>query len=62
MTDADIIEALGNTFEVARRLGRKPTAVSNWKANGIPWRWRPQVALMARDANIMIPADFLLPL
>ena len=62
MTDAQIIEALGNTFAVAQRLGRKPTAVSNWKAKGIPWRWRGEVARMARDANIPIRADFLVSL
>ena len=62
MTDAQIIEALGNTFAVAEALNRKPTAVTNWKARGIPWRWRPEIARMARDRNILLPADFLVAL
>ena len=32
----EIIEALGGTVAVAEICGRVPSAVSDWKANGIP--------------------------
>ena len=34
--DAELIEKLGNTAEVARMFGIKNPSVSNWKKKGIP--------------------------
>lgn len=61
MTHAEIIVALGDTGAVASALGRKDTAVSNWKKNGIPWRWRIPIAHMAKARRLDLPADFLVP-
>lgn len=62
MTHAEIIDALGGTGALASALGRKDTAVSNWKTNGIPWRWRPAIARMAKDRKMNLPPDFLVTL
>ena len=60
MTDAQIIDALGGTGAVAIKMGRKPPVISNWKARGIPWRYRMPIAQIARDEGVLLPATFLL--
>lgn len=62
MTHAEIIVALGDTGAVAGALGRKESAVSNWKERGIPWKWKPAVARIAKERGVTLPADFLVPL
>lgn len=39
---------------------RRVEAVYKWKQNGIPWRWRPAIAEMARKAGKQLADDFLL--
>lgn len=62
MTHAEIIDALGGTGAVATALGCKDNAVSNWRERGIPWRKKGEVARLAKEKRVMIPADFLVPL
>ena len=62
MTTAEIIVALGDTGEVAKALGIADNTVSNWKQRGIPWRWKPRVAILAKERKVMLPADFLVDL
>lgn len=55
----DIVDAIG-TAELARRLQLRLNTVSNWRSRGVPYRWRPAVAKIARQKRIKIPSDFLL--
>lgn len=65
MNHRDLIEKLGNGTKVAAWVSaRSGTAVDReavykWAANGIPWKWRPFIALMAAEQAISLPADFL---
>lgn len=56
--DAQLIEQLGGSAAVARRLGYECPAgtrrVNNWKLRGIP----PRVLLDHREALNPLPADF----
>jgi hypothetical protein len=54
----DLIKALGGTTAVARALGEKPGVVNNWNERGIPWKWRPAVAELARKNKIELPEGF----
>ena len=56
-----LIDDLGGTGSVATELGQKDSTVSMWKTRGIPWRWRPTVAALAKRKGIEIPSDFLSP-
>jgi DNA-binding transcriptional regulator YdaS (Cro superfamily) len=38
-TYREIVSAFGGGSAMARRLGLKPPAVSNWMRDGIPKRW-----------------------
>jgi len=58
VTDASIIEALGITH-LSVIVGQTPSSIRNWKARGIPWRWRVKVAEMAKRRKIALPGDFL---
>lgn len=70
MTHEDIIVKLGDTAAVQEAVnaelaasGAEPltlSSVSVWKARGIPWRFRPTIARLARSRNVLLPADFLL--
>ncbi len=62
MTHSEIIDALGGTKAIADSTGSKENAVSNWRERGIPWRKRGEIARLAKDAKVMLPADFLVPL
>lgn len=57
--DAEHIIALGDTSHVAEQIGVSPTAVSNWKRRGVPWRMRPLIKDLARRKRLKLPADFL---
>jgi len=61
MTHSAFIELLGNTGKVAAALGQNETTVSNWKKRVVPWRWRPAVAVLAKDAEVELPDGFLDP-
>lgn len=64
----EIIDALGGVTVVARRLSDVTGTdvsigmVSNWKRDGISWRYRPAIVQLARENyQIMkLPDDFLL--
>lgn len=59
MTHSELIVALGDTGAVAAELGATDSAVSNWKVRGIPWRWRPKMATMAKRKRVALPENFL---
>lgn len=40
-----------------KKLDRE--AVYKWAVNGIPWKWRPFVAKMATEKNVVLPPDFM---
>lgn len=61
MPHKDLIVALGDTRVVADHFGVKLSAVSNWKARGVPRKFRPRIARMARYRKIELPADFMAP-
>lgn len=61
MTDAEIIEALGDTGAVAAELQLSSTRVSNWKTRGIAWPYRAAIAQLAQRRKIKLPNDFLAP-
>ena len=55
-TAADIIEALGGTFAVARALNIAPTTVSSWKQSGSIPQWRMDgVMALAKSKGLEIP-------
>lgn len=64
MQHADLIEELGGTGQVVSDLeavtGRtfSPSAVSNWKCRGVPWRWRSAVKTIAKRKGVTLPEDF----
>lgn len=55
MDAQQIIRALGGPVAVARSLGMKPSAVSNWYTNGIPGKVWP--ALARRAVTIAAEAE-----
>lgn len=55
----ELILALGGTKAVAEQIRQPRSAVSNWQKRGVPWRWRPAIAAMARRKRIKLPAEFL---
>jgi hypothetical protein len=58
----DLINALGGDAVLAAKLGiGNYRVVKNWKGRGIPWRWRPAVAKLAKRARVALPTDFLEP-
>ena len=59
MTHSEIIDKLGGTATVARLLEVKPNNVSNWKLQGIPWRYRNPIGEMLLREKIAVPDGFL---
>jgi hypothetical protein len=59
MTDLDtIIETLGGEAAVARSLGCGVSAISNWKARGIPGRRKFDLLKLAkRNGIVLSPED-----
>lgn len=55
----DLILALGGTKAVAQQIRQPRSVVSNWQKRGVPWRWRPEIASLARRKRVKLPADFL---
>lgn len=55
----DLIHELGGVTLIAKTLGVRTNVVSNWLIRGIPWKYRPAVAAIAKKKGIKIPADFL---
>jgi len=56
-----LIDDLGGTGKLASELNENASTVSMWKQRGIPWRWRPTIAQMAKDRGVEVPDDFLTP-
>lgn len=56
---SDLIDALGGPTKLATELGLKQPRVANWKARGVPWRWRQRLARMAEQRGVDVPAGFL---
>lgn len=58
---ANIIDQLGGYKAVAAELGQNDTTIANWRTRGVPWRWRPVVAALAKKRRIAVPENFLRP-
>lgn len=61
MTDEQIIDRLGGTVAVAKRLGLERGAVSNWKKRGISAAGRYQIAALAIEDGLELPKRFPAP-
>jgi len=61
MDKPNLIDSLGGSGVVAGELSLKTNRVSMWRDRGVPWRWRPRIAELAREKGVQIPADFLAP-
>ena len=57
-TDSEIIDELGGTGAVAAICGVGPSAVSNWREDGIPAARRWQIAQALRAAKKDVPEGF----
>jgi hypothetical protein len=58
MTDSEIIDTLGGTKVVAAMFGINASAVSNWRAEGIPLRRRFRIARELQARGVPVPPDF----
>jgi len=62
---ATLIDALGGGTKLAKALGEMAgesldrEAVYKWKTAGVPWKWRFQVAALAKEAGKPLPEGFL---
>jgi hypothetical protein len=54
----NLIDSLGGNKLLCRELGQKQSTISNWRRRGVPWRWRPTVARLAKEKRIQLPNDF----
>lgn len=59
-TDA-LIDALGGTKAVADRCGCKPSAVSNWRKDGIPASRHLQLVRFAEREGLQVDIDAVFP-
>lgn len=55
----ELIAALGGVTTVAEALELKVSRVSNWGLRGVPWRYRPAIADLAKAKRVKLPPDFL---
>ena len=55
----EIIKAFGGSGPLSRELKLPIGTVSIWRIRGIPWKWRPIIADMAKARKIKLPKDFL---
>lgn len=53
------IDALGGIAEIAGLLNLSPSRVGNWRARGVPWRFRYRIAELAAERGINLPDKFL---
>ena len=65
---AELIRRLGGGTAVGTLLSERGhsvdrEAIYKWQTNGVPWRWRPTVAEIAREVGLAaaIPDGFLDP-
>lgn len=56
-----LIDALGGYRAVAETLNIPPSTVANWmlRERRIPWRYRPTIARIAEEREIVLPEGFL---
>ena len=65
---ADLIDSLGGYIALAAALTKQTgrdfdaRTVHKWKKNGVPYRWRPLVAGLARSKKVALPKGFSDPL
>jgi hypothetical protein len=60
-TIPEIIEAIGGASVFSRRLGKRPSTVSEMKRNqSIPVKYWPEVIAAAAERNIKITPDILM--
>lgn len=52
LTDNEVIDALGGTVAVAKLLGVKSSAVSNWRTRGFPGHVEARIWHECRQARI----------
>ena len=50
---------LGGSGALSEELGLPQSTVSTWRVRGIPWRWRPVIADMAKRRKVRLPTGFL---
>lgn len=56
-----IIDRLGGSKAVAEALHQKQNTISMWRIRGVPWRFRPALAALARRQGVSLPRNFLDP-
>jgi len=61
MSHGVLIDNLGGTGAVAKRLGISQSRVANWRERGVSWQWRSAIAEFAKEAGIDLPEGFLQP-
>ena len=61
MSHATLIDSLGGTGPVSKRLGVSQSRVANWRERGVSWQWRPAIADFAKEKDVRLPAGFLVP-
>ena len=61
MSHSHLIDQLGGTGAVCKKLGVRPSQVANWRERGISWQWRPAIAELAKTLKVALPDDFLSP-
>ena len=63
-THAEVIDALGGGTELAAALSKylgkeiDRESVYKWKTNGIPWKYRTPIAVLADRKGVEVPKDF----
>lgn len=64
---ADLIERLGGGTRIAADLAAATgtpvdrEAVYKWQERGIPWKWRPSVADLAKEKGLKLGPKFYAP-
>ena len=62
---AKLIVDLGGGSHIARQLSEahnteySPQMVNMWKKRGVPWRFRGSMMVLAHEANVELPDNFL---
>lgn len=55
----DLIKALGGAKAVSEQIQQPRSVVSNWMKRGVPWRWRNEIAALAKVKRVDLPNGFL---
>jgi hypothetical protein len=56
---ASFINDLGGATALAKHFGLKSNVAGNWLKQGIPWKYRPLVADLAKRQRKKLPENFL---